>query len=130
MRVAYVRVSTVEQNEDRQVEALKKYEIEKWFTEKISAKDTNRPELQAMLDFVREGDVVHIHDFSRLARSTQDLLNLVQVLETKKVSIVSNKEQIDTSTPTGKLMLFRCPKGRYLCEGWICRRGKTLQCLE
>ncbi|MBR3823576.1 MAG: recombinase family protein [Lachnospiraceae bacterium] len=105
MKVAYVRVSTVEQNEDRQVEALKKYDIEKWFTEKISAKDTKRPELQAMLDFVREGDVIYIHDFSRLARNTQDLLSLVEKLETKKVTIVSNKEQIDTSTPTGKLML-------------------------
>ena len=105
MRVAYIRVSTVEQNEARQVEALEKYEIEKWFTEKVSGKDANRPQLQALLDFVRDGDTVYIHDFSRLARSTKDLLTIVDTLEQKKVHLVSNKENLDTSTPTGKLML-------------------------
>ena len=83
MHVAYIRVSTLEQNEDRQLEAMKKYPIEKFFTEKISAKDMNRPELQKMLEFVREGDVVHIHDFSRLARSTKDLLEIVELLKKK-----------------------------------------------
>ena len=72
--VGYVRVSTADQNEARQVEALKKHNIEKWFTEKVSGKDTNRPQLQLMLDYVREGDTVYIHDYSRLARSTKDLL--------------------------------------------------------
>lgn len=105
MRVAYVRVSTVEQNEARQVEALKQHNINKWFTEKVSAKDANRPQLQAMLDYVREGDTVYIHDFSRLARSTRDLLNIVELLEAKGVALVSNKENIDSSTPSGKLML-------------------------
>ena len=105
MNVAYVRVSTVEQNEQRQIEGLQKYNIDKWFTEKVSAKDTNRPELQKMLEFVREGDTVYIHDFSRLARSTKDLLAIVEQLEGKKVHLVSNKENIDSSTPTGKLML-------------------------
>ncbi len=105
MRIAYVRVSTVEQNEARQVEGLKKHNIDKWFTEKISAKDANRPQLQAMLDFAREGDTVFIHDFSRIARSTKDLLAIVETLNAKGVHLVSNKENIDTSTPTGKLML-------------------------
>lgn len=105
MKIAYVRVSTVEQNEARQIEALKKYGIDKWFTEKVSAKDTNRPQLQAMLEFAREGDTVYIHDFSRLARSTSDLLKMVELLQNKGVHLVSNKESIDTSTPTGKLML-------------------------
>lgn len=105
MKVAYVRVSTQEQNEARQLEALEKYGIEKWFTEKISGKNTNRPELQNMLDFVREGDTIYVHDFSRLARSTKDLLAIVELLNEKKVTLVSNKESIDTSTPTGKLML-------------------------
>lgn len=105
MKIAYVRVSTVEQNEARQGEALKKYGIDKWFTEKVSAKDTNRPQLQAMLEFAREGDTVYIHDFSRLARSTSDLLKMVELLQNKGVHLVSNKESIDTSTPTGKLML-------------------------
>ena len=105
MDVAYIRVSTVEQNEERQVEGMRGYKIEKWFTEKVSAKDTNRPQLQAMLDYVREGDVVHVHDFSRLARSTKDLLDIVERLNQKGVALVSNKENIDSSTPTGKLML-------------------------
>ena len=105
MKIAYVRVSTVEQNEARQTESLKKYGIEKWFTEKISAKDTNRPELQQMIDFAREGDTIYIHDFSRLARSTKDLLDIVDLLQSKNIHLVSNKENIDTSTPTGKLML-------------------------
>ena len=105
MKIAYVRVSTIEQNEARQIEALEKYGIEKWFTEKISAKDTNRPRLQEMLDFAREGDTIYIHDFSRLARSTKDLLDIVELLNSKKIHLVSNKENIDSSTPTGKLML-------------------------
>jgi len=105
MNIAYVRVSTVEQNEARQLEALEKHNIDKWFTEKVSAKDTKRPELQAMLEFAREGDTIYIHDFSRLARSTSDLLKLVEQLSVKGVHLVSNKENIDTSTPTGKLML-------------------------
>ena len=105
MNVAYVRVSTAEQNEARQVDALQKHHIDKWFTEKISGKNTERPQLQAMLDFVREGDTVYIHDFSRLARSTKDLLELVERLQASKVHLISNKEHLDTSTPTGRLML-------------------------
>ena len=105
MKVAYVRVSTIEQNEARQIEALEKHGIEKWFTEKISGKDTHRPELQNMLDYVREGDTIYVHDLSRLARSTKDLLEIVEILDSKKVSLVSNKENIDSATPTGKLML-------------------------
>lgn len=105
MKIAYVRVSTVEQNEARQIEALEKYNIEKWFTEKVSAKDINRPKLKEMLDFAREGDTIYIHDFSRLARSTKDLLEIVETLKAKGINLVSNKENIDTSTPTGKLML-------------------------
>lgn len=105
MRIAYIRVSTAEQNEFRQIEAMQKFGIEKWFTEKVSAKDTNRPKLQELLEFAREGDIIHIHDFSRLARSTKDLLEIVELLHRKGVTLVSNKENIDTSTPTGKLML-------------------------
>ncbi len=105
MNIAYVRVSTVEQNEARQIEALEKHNIDKWFKEKVSGKDTNRPELQSMLDFVREGDTIYIHDFSRLARSTKDLLSIVELLNDKGVHLVSNKENIDSSTSVGKLML-------------------------
>lgn len=105
MNVAYVRVSTVEQNEARQIEALEKHSIDKWYTEKVSGKNTDRPELKKMLEYVREGDTVYVHDFSRLARSTKDLLDIVDQLNNKNVSIVSNKENIDSRTPTGKLML-------------------------
>ena len=103
--IAYVRVSTAEQNEQRQVEALEKHNIDKWFIEKVSGKDTNRPKLKDMLDYIREDDTVFIHDFSRLARSTKDLLEIVELFNKKNVHLVSNKENLDTSTPTGKLML-------------------------
>lgn len=105
MNVSYVRVSTVDQNEERQIEALEKHKIDKWFIEKVSGKNTNRAQLQAMLDFVREGDTVYVHDLSRLARSTKDLLNIVDFFNAKNVHLVSNKENIDTNTATGKLML-------------------------
>ena len=105
MNIAYVRVSTVDQNEARQKEALDKYDITKWYEEKVSAKDTNRPRLKAMLDYAREGDTIYVHDFSRLARSTADLLKLVEQLQSKNIHLVSCKENIDSSTPTGKLML-------------------------
>ena len=97
MNIAYVRVSTVEQNEQRQIDALQVHHIDRWFTEKVSGKDVNRPELQAMLDFVREGDTLFVHDFSRLARSTSDLLKIVELLEHKK-----NRQNV---LLTGKLML-------------------------
>lgn len=106
MNVAYIRVSSIEQNEARQLEAMKDKDIEKYFTEKVSGKNIkDRPKLNEMLEFVREGDVVYIHDFSRLARSTEDLLKIVNQLNEKGVHLISNKENLDTSTPTGKLML-------------------------
>ena len=105
VNLAYIRVSTVEQNEARQVEAMKQYKIDKVYQEKVSAKNTSRPKLQEMLDFAREGDTIYVADFSRLARSTKDLLELVEYLEAKGVQLVSIKENIDTSTATGRLML-------------------------
>lgn len=104
-RVAYVRVSTAEQNEARQREALASQDIEKWFIKKVSAKDTARPEFQKMLDWVRESDTIYIHDLSRIARSTKDLLELLDTLEEKGVALVSDKESIDTGTATGKLII-------------------------
>ncbi len=105
MQIAYIRVSSIDQNEQRQIEAMQRYNIEKWFIEKVLGKDTNRPKLKEMLDFAREGDTIHIHDFSRLARSTKDLLDIVELLNSKCITLISNKENIDSSTPTGKLML-------------------------
>ena len=106
MKVGYIRVSTVEQHEARQMEAMKGFGIDKYFIEKKSGKNTtDRPQLQAMLNFVREGDTVYIHSLDRLARSTQDLLNIVEQLQAKGVELHSDKEAIDSNTPTGKLML-------------------------
>lgn len=103
--IAYIRVSTLEQNTESQFEILKQYKIDKYFEEKISAKNTNRPKLMEMLDYVRNGDTVYVKDFSRLARSTKDLLEILEKLENKGVKLVSNKENLDTSTPAGKLMV-------------------------
>lgn len=105
MKIAYVRVSTVEQNEQRQIEGIEKHGIDKWYIEKVSGKSTNRPELQKMLSEVQSGDVIYVHDFSRLARSTKDLLEIVESLNKRNIHIVSNKENIDTNTNSGKLML-------------------------
>lgn len=104
-KIAYVRVSTQEQNEARQREALAVRGIDKWFIEKSSAKNTDRPEFQRMMDWIREGDTIYIHDLSRIARSTLDLLHLLNVLADKGVALVSDKENIDTGTATGKLII-------------------------
>lgn len=104
--IAYVRVSSIDQNEARQRESLEKYKIDKWFSEKVSGKNMDdRKELQSMLEWVREGDTVYVHDFSRLARSTKDLLGISDLLQKKKVNLISIKENLDTSTATGELML-------------------------
>lgn len=105
MNIVYIRVSTVEQNEARQKEALKSYDIEKWFIDKKSGKDTDRPELKALMEFARDGDTIYIHEFSRLARNTKDLLELIEHFNNKHITLISNKEQFDTSTPTGKLFI-------------------------
>lgn len=105
MNIGYVRVSTIDQNEQRQIEGLEKHNIQKWYIEKVSGKSLNRPQLAEMLDFVRESDTVFIHDLSRLARNTKDLLELIEFFKSKNVNLVSNKENIDTNTPTGQLMI-------------------------
>ncbi len=105
MKIGYVRVSTEEQNEARQVEALNKLGVEKIYIEKKSGKNLDRPVLQEMLDFIREGDTVYVHDLSRISRSLTDLLNLVELLHKKRVHLVSEKESVNTETPTGRLFL-------------------------
>lgn len=103
--IAYVRVSTVEQNEARQREALKAFNIDKWFVEKASGKDAKRPVLQEMLEYIREDDIVYVEEFSRLGRSTADLLATVQKIEDSGAKFVSIKENFDTKTPAGKLQM-------------------------
>lgn len=105
MNVAYIRVSTKEQNIDRQIAEMERYDIEKFFIEKQSGKNMDRAQLNEMLGFVREGDVVYVSEFSRLARSTKDLLDIIDTLTTKGVKVISLKESLDTSTATGTLML-------------------------
>ena len=105
MKVGYVRISTREQNTARQDVLMEKLGVERVFTDKLSGKDTQRPELQKMMDFVRDGDVVVVESFSRFARNTRDLLDLTAALEKKGVRFVSQKEAIDTDGPAGKLML-------------------------
>ena len=75
MNVAYIRVSTEEQNTARQEEAIKRFDVERIFLEKISGKNTDRPQLKAMLDYVREGDTLIVESYSRLARNTSDLVD-------------------------------------------------------
>ena len=103
--IAYIRVSTVEQNEERQKAALQKYSIDRWFIEKASGKDLNRPMLQEMLEYIREDDVVYVEEFSRLGRSTADLLATVRKIEDAGARFVSLKEQFDTTTPAGRLQM-------------------------
>ena len=87
------------------MEALEKYDIDKWFIEKISGKDMNRPKLKEMLDYAREGDTIYIMDWSRISRSTKDLLELTENLKARGITLFSLKENIDTSTPNGRLMM-------------------------
>lgn len=105
MKVGYVRVSTLEQNPARQIEIMKSFGVEKTYTDKISGKDTNRPQFNDMLSFLREGDVLYVESFSRLSRSTKDLLSTVATLTDRGVNLVSDKEKVDTTTPQGRFML-------------------------
>ena len=105
--IAYIRVSTKEQNTGRQHEDFNARGIvlDKVFEEKVSGKNTDRPQLQSMLAYLREGDTLYVESFSRLARSTRDLLNIVNTLTEKGVSFISLKENVDTTTSQGKFML-------------------------
>ena len=105
MKVGYVRVSTTDQNPARQFELMESFGVEKVFSEKLSGKNTDRPQFKEMMSFLREGDVLYIESISRLSRSTKDLLNTVAVLEEKGVTLISHKENFDTNTPNGRFMI-------------------------
>lgn len=107
MIIGFARVSTLEQNLDRQLDTLKEYGAERIFQEKISGtkSSSKRPELEKMMLTLREGDTLVVSEFSRLSRSTKDLIDIVERLNKMGVEIVSLKEQFDTTTATGKLML-------------------------
>lgn len=107
MLLGYVRVSTVEQNEERQIRALleKGVELENIYIDKQSGKNTQREQLKALLAFSRRGDVIMTESISRIARNTRDLLTIVDDLTKDGVTFISLKENIDTATPQGKFML-------------------------
>ncbi len=105
MNIGYVRVSTTDQNTARQEVLMQELCVEKVFIDRMSGKNTDRPELQRMLTFARAGDTIIVESISRFARNTRDLLELVEQLTAKEIAFVSKKEAIDTSTPTGKFML-------------------------
>lgn len=105
MIVFYARVSTEQQNEARQIASANNVKAEKVFLDKRSGKNTNRPELEKMMEFVREGDTIVVSEISRLARSTKDLLSLIEQMQAKNVEFRSLKESFDTSTPQGRFVL-------------------------
>ncbi len=104
--INYLRVSSVTQNTDRQLVGV---ECDKKFVDKCSGKDTNRPAFIAMMDYVRDGDTINIHELSRLARNTQDLLNIVKDLNGRGITIKFMKENLtftgDNNDPFQNLML-------------------------
>lgn len=105
MRVGYVRCSTVEQNEARQMKMMEELNTEKIFIDKASGKNTDRAAFKEMMDFVRAGDIVVVESISRIARNTRDLLSVISSLTARRVEFVSLKENIDTTTPQGRFML-------------------------
>lgn len=105
MKIGYIRISTADQNTARQELLMEQLGVDEVYIDRISGKNTNRPELQKMMEYVRRGDTVIVESISRFARNTRDLLELVEQLSVKGVEFVSKKEAIDTTTPTGKFML-------------------------
>ena len=105
MKIGYIRVSTQGQNTIRQEVLMEALGVDEVYIDRMSGKNTNRPELQKMMEYVRRGDTVIVESISRFARNTRDLLELVEQLTAKGVEFVSKKEAIDTTTPTGKFML-------------------------
>ena len=107
MKLFYCRVSTEQQNEERQIKAAHDLCIddEYIFIDKQSGKDADRKELKRLLQFCRKGDTVYCESISRIARNTKDLLQIIEHLNEKQVEFVSLKENIDTTTPQGKFML-------------------------
>jgi DNA invertase Pin-like site-specific DNA recombinase len=106
-KYGYIRVSSIDQNEDRQLDLMSALGIPPGciYTEKQSGKDAKRLQLQTLMATVKHDDTIIVESISRFARNTRDLLDLVEQLTNKGVKFVSQKEHIDTTTPTGKFML-------------------------
>jgi DNA invertase Pin-like site-specific DNA recombinase len=120
----YVRVSAIDQNQNRQLDAMEALNIphDQIFSDKQSGKNTARPGLQSLLATVRHGDTVIVESVSRFARNTKDLLDLIDKLTAKGVEFVSQKEHIDTSTPTGKFMITVFGAVAELERGYLLQR--------
>lgn len=104
MRVGYARVSTTSQNLDMQVSALTDAGCEKIYTEKVSGVG-DRTELKAVLEYLRDGDSLVIYKLDRLGRNMKDLLAIIEQLQQKNVSLISLRDNIDTGSTTGKLIM-------------------------
>ena len=100
----YARVSTEQQNLDRQLDMLQKYGVDFIYNEKMTGTKRNRPELEKLLERLTEGDTIVVESLSRLGRSTKDLIWLMETFNSKGVNLISLKESIDTTTSTGKLL--------------------------
>ena len=105
MKIGYVRCSSATQNPERQEVLMDRLGVDKVYIDMCSGKNMQRPQLQAMLDFMREGDTIIVESFSRLARSTKDLLEITDIMTAKGVEFISQKETIDTKTPAGRMLL-------------------------
>lgn len=105
MKIGYIRISTLDQNTARQEVLMEALGVDEVYIDRMSGKSADRPEMRRMLEYVRRGDTVVVESISRFARNTRDLLELVERLTEKGVEFVSQKEAIDTTTPTGKFML-------------------------
>jgi DNA invertase Pin-like site-specific DNA recombinase len=123
-KYGYVRVSSIDQHEDRQMIAMSELNIptEQIFIDKRSGKDIDRPQLKRLLAAVEQGDTITVESVSRFARNTRDLLDLVERLTAKGVEFISLKEHIDTTTPTGKFMLTVFGAVAELERGYILQR--------
>ena len=124
MKIGYIRISTTDQNTARQEVLMQELGVEQVYIDRMSGKNTDRPELKRMMNYVREGDVVIVEAISRFARNTKDLLELVEQLNEKQVEFISKKEAIDTTTPTGKFMLTVFGEVAELEREYILQRQK------
>lgn len=122
--IGYARVSTNDQNLDRQLDSLKSYGCKKIYQEKITGTKKERPELNLLLEFARTGDVIVISDLTRMSRSTRDLISLSESLKEKHIELISLKENIDTTSATGKAMFGMLAVMAQFERDLICERTR------
>ena len=133
MNVSYIRISSKEQNEARQLEAMKPYNISEdcLFIDKQSGKNTDRPKFQEMMRFVRKGDTVYVEDLSRLSRSMSDLLKTLEELDARGVKVVSLKENIDTSSAMGRMLIkFIAMLNEFERDNLLERQREGIECAK